>query len=137
MNGLLELLPLLVLLAIVGLWLKLSRARELAIAEARRQCERHGLQLLDETVGLAGLRLRRLHGGYRIERCYAFEVSISGNDREPGRLWMIGDRFSGVRLPTTATHPADDDAARPRPAIADANDNVIQLRPRGVRRDLH
>jgi hypothetical protein len=84
-----NLLLLLVLGAIVGLWLKLSVGRERAVQEARRQCLQHGLQLLDETVGLRGVRLRRVNGLRMIERCYGFEVSIDGHDREPGRLWMI------------------------------------------------
>ncbi|WP_329742507.1 DUF3301 domain-containing protein [Dyella sp. A6] len=129
MNGLLELLPLLVLFALVGLWMKLTRARELAVAEARRQCERHGLQLLDETVGLAGVHLRRVRGSYRIERSYAFEVSINGNDRESGRLWMIGEGFSGFRLPTIDHRTASHDG-RALPDIAPPSSNVIQLHPR-------
>lgn len=144
MDGLLELLPLLILLALVGLWLKLSHARELATAEARRQCERHGLQLLDETVGLCGLRLRRLHGRRRLERCYGFEVSIDGDDREAARLWIAGSRtVTGISLPTVETRFAESQPAeRARPAAAPALDgtrgsNVIPLRPRGQRRDHH
>jgi hypothetical protein len=129
MNGLYDLLPLLVLLGLVGLWLKLSRAREMAVAEARRQCERHGLQLLDETVGLAGVALRRVDGLRRVERCYAFEVSIDGNDRQAGRLWMIGSRFTGVRLPTITAR--DEPApSPPEPAPPAAGSNVVPLRRR-------
>ncbi len=39
---------LLALVAVIGAWLGLSRARERAVEEVRRQCLRHGLQLLDE-----------------------------------------------------------------------------------------
>lgn len=140
MDTLFELLPLLVLLALVGAWLKLSRARELAVAEARRQCERHGLQLLDETVGLSGLRLRRLHGQRRIERCYGFEVSIDGNDREPGRLWMVGDAFTGLSLPTIETRlPEASPVPAPAapPATRGDRSNVVPLRPRDDQRRLH
>jgi hypothetical protein len=134
MNGLLELLPLLILLALVGLWLKLSRARELAVAEARRQCERHGLQLLDETVGLCAVRLRRIHGQRRLERCYGFEVSIDGDDREPGRLWMTGDAFTGLCLPTVEARLDEASASSPSPVPLPGSGeggNVIPLRPRG------
>lgn len=130
MNGLYDLLPLLVLLGLVGLWLKLSRAREMAVTEARRQCERHGLQLLDETVGLAGVALRRVNGLRRVERCYAFEVSIDGNDREAGRLWMIGSQFTGMRLPTIATRDEPAPSA-PEPASSLPGGNVVPLRRRG------
>jgi hypothetical protein len=120
-----DLMLLLAMLGLIGAWLKLSRARELATEEARRQCERHGLQLLDETVGLRGIRLRRLDGRQVLERCYVFEVSIDGNDREPGRLWLVHNRLTGLSLPTIQTRIPEDTAARP----ADGT-NVVPLRPR-------
>ena len=122
MSDLSNLLLLLALAAVVGLWLKLSVARERAVREARRLCEQHGLQLLDETVGLRGIRLRRINGLRMIERGYGFEVSVSGNDREPGRLWMIGDELTSLSLPSI--EPAPD---RPLPATGS---NVVPLRPR-------
>jgi hypothetical protein len=127
MRDLSNLLLLLVLGAIAGLWLKLSAARERAVREARRQCEQHGLQLLDETVGLRGLRLRRVNGWRTVERCYSFEVSIDGDDREPGRLWMIGNALSGLSLPTIELLPHE---AGSRPALPAPLDNVVPLRPR-------
>ncbi|MEO8778954.1 MAG: DUF3301 domain-containing protein [Rhodanobacter sp.] len=122
-----NLLLLLVLGATVVLWLKLSVARERAVKEARRQCELHGLQLLDETVGLHRLRLCRANGLRRVERCYGFEVSIDGHDRAPGRLWMIGDALSSLSLPTIESLPPDSraDAASPT-----ASAKVVALRPR-------
>ena len=119
-----DLFLLLLLASIIIAWLKLSRMRELATAEARRQCERHGLQLLDETVGLRGIRLRRLDGMRVIERCYAFEVSIDGDDREPGRLWMAHGRLTGLSLPTIETHIPERDGDAPE------TNNVVPLRPR-------
>lgn len=99
MSNLQDMLVLLTLGATVGVWLKLSTARERAVREARAQCLQHGLQLLDETVGLRRIRLRRVNGQRRVERCYDFEVSIDGHDREPGRLWMIGSALSSLSLP--------------------------------------
>jgi hypothetical protein len=136
MTDLVDLLLLLALLVIIGLWLKLSRARELATAEARRQCQRYGLQLLDETVGLSGLRLRRFNGQRRLERRYDFEVSIDGDDREPGRLWVMGDTLTELRLPTVAMRletSADETEApgTPGPALpSPTTSNVVPLRPR-------
>jgi hypothetical protein len=123
---------LLTLLAIVGLWLKLNRAREQAVEEARRQCLRYGLQLLDETVGLRGLHLRRLDGRLGVERCYGFEVSIDGDDREPGRLWLIGTAMTGLSLPTIELQIPEK-----APPANDPNDSkVVPLLPRD-RRNLH
>lgn len=121
-----DLAVLLALVACIGLWMKLSRAREIAMGEARRQCERHGLQLLDETVGLRRVRLRRYRGALVLERCYEFEVSIDGDDREPGKLWMAGDDMSGLELPTIRLgQPADGTAQ-----VASSGSNVVPLRRR-------
>ena len=128
MSDLSNLLLLLALGAIVGLWLKLSVARERAVREARQQYQQHGLQLLDETVGLRAVRLRRVNGLRTIERCYGFEVSIDGHDREPGRLWMIGDVLSSLSLPTIELLPHEEVAARN--ALTTPSGNVVPLRPR-------
>jgi len=132
MGKLSDLFLLLALLAIVGLWLKLNRAREQATAEARQQCLRHGLQLLDETVGLRSLRLRRVGGRLGVERCYSFEVSIDGDDREPGRLWLIGTIMTGLSLPTIELYLPE---APHKPRLGESDNNVVPLRPRD--RNLH
>ncbi|MEO5829379.1 MAG: DUF3301 domain-containing protein [Rhodanobacter sp.] len=128
MSNLFDLFFLLALVAVVGLWLKLSSARERAVREARRQCQQHGLQLLDETVGLRAVRLRRVNGLHRIERCYGFEVSVEGHDREPCRLWMLGDVLSSVSLPTVERLPHEEAAERASGTIPPGN--VLPFRPR-------
>jgi len=107
MGNIHDLSILLALIAAIALWLKLSAARERAAAEARQQCERHGLQMLDESVGLRAMRLRRTMGHLRLERCYGFEVSIDGADREQALLWMRGDTLSELRLPTVVLMPPE------------------------------
>jgi Protein of unknown function (DUF3301) len=134
MSDLHTLFLLLLLGAVVGLWLKLSAGRERAVREARRQCERHGLQLLDETVGLRALRLRRVNGWQTFERCYGFDVSIDGDDREPGRLWMIGNAMTGLSLPTVKL-------VSPQEAVASllaTASNVVPIdRQRQINNRLH
>jgi hypothetical protein len=137
MGNLHDLLLLLVLGGIVTAWMKLSRAREIAVSAARRHCELHGLQLLDETVGLRAIRLRRLDGHRRLERGYGFDVSIDGEDREQGRLWMIGQRVSGLNLPTVQWLVGGGEestsarrAASEAPIETGASSNVIPLRRR-------
>jgi hypothetical protein len=129
MSDLSSLLLLLLLGAAVGLWLKLSVARERAVKEARQQCQQHGLQLLDETVGLRAVRLRRVNGLRLIERCYGFEVSIDGDDREPGRLWMIGNALTGLSLPTIELVPRESIVRSTHTAAPGSN--VVPLHPRG------
>ncbi|MGY3039472.1 hypothetical protein ACVWWQ_001059 [Rhodanobacter sp. TND4EL1] len=132
MSDVFNLLFLLGLVAVVTSWLKLSAARERAVLEARRQCQQHGLQLLDETVGLRALRLRRHNGLRRIERCYGFEVSVDGHDRESCRLWVLGNTVIGVSLPVIASLPHEETASRTLTSVQ--VDNVVPLRPRSNNR---
>lgn len=136
MGDLATLLLLLILFAISGTWLTLSRARDKAIQEARSRCQQYGLQLLDETVGLSGLRLRRLGSGRVLERRYSFEVSIEGNDREAGHLWMIGNVLTALILPTIELYTPEqtDNPLERTPAPEDGN--VLPFRRRFRDRDI-
>lgn len=136
-----DMLLLLVLCSVVALWLKLSAARDRAVEEARRLCLQHGLQLLDESVGLSAIHLRRVNGLRRVERTYNFDVSMNGDDRVPGRLWMIGSRLTELSLPTVGRVTRDAFATAKSPMAADNESlgaamdpapvsNVVQLRPR-------
>lgn len=107
MSNVIDMLVLLTFGASVGLWMKSSAGRERAVREARALCRRHNLQLLDETVGLRRLRLRRIAGFHRIERCYDFEVSVDGHDRKPGHLWMIGNVVTSTTLPAAEVPSTD------------------------------
>ena len=136
-----DMLLLLVLCSAVALWLKLSAARDRAVSEARKLCLQHGLQLLDETVGLSAIHLRRVNGLRRVERAYSFDVSTNGDDRVPGRLWMIGSQLTELSLPTIGRVTRDAFLAA-KDAMPVSNDslsamkdsapvsNVVQLRPR-------
>jgi len=128
MSDIEDMLLLLVLCAIVILWLKLTSAREHAMSEARAQCERYGLQLLDESVGLRAVRIRRVDGLRRIERGYSFEVSTDGDDRAQGRLWMIGSSMTELSLPTIEVTSTESIVAEAL-AKAKASSNVVQLHP--------
>jgi hypothetical protein len=136
MNQLPDLIALLAFAAVAGLWFKSTRARERAVDEARRQCLQHGLQLLDETVGLRSLRLPRVDGRRQLEVGYGFEVSAQGDDRQEGRLWMRGDRLARVSLPGSGEPPQDTIEAAPPaadPQLPERHGNVVPLRPRRPR----
>ncbi|HEV2539631.1 MAG TPA: DUF3301 domain-containing protein [Frateuria sp.] len=136
MNQLSDLIALLAFAAVAGLWFKSTRARERAVDEARRQCLQHDLQLLDETVGLRSLRLRRVDGRRQLEVGYGFEVSVQGDDRQEGRLWMRGDRLARVSLPGiggTARDTTEPAAPAAGPQLPERPGNVVPLRPRRPR----
>jgi hypothetical protein len=104
---------LLVLLLAGWLWLSALRARELALAHARRGCERAGVQLLDQAVALRGLSVRWTAQGLRVRRRYGFEFSAAGVERRSGSVVLLGLRLERLELDADGTvAPADDDAGR-------------------------
>jgi hypothetical protein len=94
-----DLFWLLGLAAVIASWYRLTRAREVAVRAATALCRRHGLQLLDQSVGLRAIRLQGVDGGRRLERCYAFEVSEDGQSRQAAKIWMAGDEVASYALP--------------------------------------
>jgi len=94
-----EVVALLLLAAAAWLWTDSLRARERAVRAGRSACERYGLQLLDDTVAIARLRLARDDAGQlRILRTYTFEFSDTGNNRRQGAIVIRGAEVQDVRL---------------------------------------
>jgi hypothetical protein len=91
----------LILLMVAGVffWVDSLRARERALAAGKRACERSGLQLLDETVAGAGLRLARNDNGeLRIRRVFVFEFSDTGNNRRRGSVVVLGSEVQDLYI---------------------------------------
>jgi len=94
-----ETLAIAVLLAAAWLWIDSLRAREHAVAAGRAACKRYDVQLLDETVAFARLRLARDDAGQlRLRRTYTFEFSDTGNNRRHGAIVMLGARLEDLQL---------------------------------------
>ena len=83
---------------LVWLWFDSMRARERVIVVCTRACKQMDVQLLDQTVALARMRLRRDRGRLKLAREYGFEFSTDGADRWGGRASMLGGRVTGVQL---------------------------------------
>lgn len=94
-------LVVLLLLGLVAwLWLDTMRVREVAVGISRQACRSGGVQLLDETVALRRLDIRRHAGhGLRLRRVYEFEYSTDGRDRLSGSVTLLGRHVQGVYLP--------------------------------------
>jgi hypothetical protein len=94
-----EIAALALLLAAILLWVDSLRARERAVAAGRDACTRYGVQLLDETVAFARLRLARdEEGRLRLRRTYVFEFTETGDNRRQGAIVMLGARLEDLRL---------------------------------------
>lgn len=87
-------------LVVLGwLWLDGLKKRELAVKAARRVCDQADVQLLDESVALRKLRLQRnARQQIKLYREYAFEYSNTGDNRLPGRVYLLGEVVLDVNL---------------------------------------
>ena len=89
------------------LWSSARASAEQARAVAVQVCRQAAVQLLDETVSLQRLSLRRDGGGrLRILREYRYEYSRDGLERVPAALALLGAKVLWVQGPLAA------DAAR-------------------------
>lgn len=91
---------LMLLLAAVAWWVwDGAQARERAVVVARRACEQHEQQLLDETVQQLRVEWRRNAGGTLLpRRVYRFEFTADGNTRHHGQLAIHGNRVVALHL---------------------------------------
>jgi hypothetical protein len=86
-----EFLAVCLLALLAWFWLDSLRARDVAVAAARAACAAEGLMLLDDTVAIAGVRLRRGDDGrVHLLRAYDFEYSDSGDNRIRGSIVLLG-----------------------------------------------
>ena len=99
----LELCGLALLTALGWLWYDSLNVREIAVRAARDACSAEGLLFLDDTVGIASLKLARDGDGHvQLQRAYDFEFSDTGNNRLQGSVVMLGKKVAllnvGLRL---------------------------------------
>jgi hypothetical protein len=94
-----EIAALLGAVAVIGYWLEALRGLELARAAGRRACQEAGVQLLDDTVELVRVRVRRNdRGRLAFQREYRFEFTADGVRRERGQVTMLGRRVLQLSL---------------------------------------
>lgn len=79
-------------------WRQLA-LRELALKHALAVCDRQGLQLLDQSIGLSGVGFqRRPSGSLCLTRKYQFEFTSTGERRYTGRITMAGQTVLATEL---------------------------------------
>lgn len=92
-------LPLLLCIALAGAWYHAMRLREHATLHARALCERHGLQLLDDTVALHRLHARWSRRRLQLTREYRFDTSRGGDHRQTATMTLRGEHVVRSSLP--------------------------------------
>jgi hypothetical protein len=91
-----------VVLAIIWFWHASMSAREHANGAAREACEQLQLVMLDGTVAISRLWMRRdADGRLRLERTYGFEYTDDGYRRLRGFVVTLGPRVISVGLADT------------------------------------
>lgn len=85
---------------ITWFWFDTLRTRERAKGICKHTCRELQLQLLDDTIALVRLRLRRdRRGRLRLQRSYQFEFSEGSNHRLQGMVVMRGLVLEMLELP--------------------------------------
>ena len=91
------------LVIIISIWYETLRLREHVLVKCRQVCRESDLQLLDQTIALTVLSVRRAPGTwFSLYRCYGFEYSTNGTDRLRGYVDLLGRRIVAVRLEDVA-----------------------------------
>ena len=94
-----QLFVIFVIALLIWFWHDTMQAREQAIALGKRHCQNDGLQLLDETVSLSSLKLRRdADGQMTFRRVYEFEFSDNGDNRRLGSITLLGRHAEAIQL---------------------------------------
>jgi hypothetical protein len=91
------------LLILLGLamwfWKDTLRAREMALAASRELCNRQHFQLLDATVSMQRMELRRSpRGRVQLQRTFQFTYSDNGDSRRTGFVIVAGNHVEQVGL---------------------------------------
>jgi hypothetical protein len=88
------------LVALAWFWFDSLRSREIAKGICQRACSELHLQLLDDTIALVRVRLKRnRYGRLRIQRVYLFEFTQGGENRLQGIIVMRGYALEMLELP--------------------------------------
>lgn len=100
------LIILLLIGAFVLFWSAARDAAEHARIHARDACNRQQVQLLDQSVALRRVRLRRGEDGrMRFQRTYQFAFSAEGDDRQTGELALLGRELLWISEPQPGSGP--------------------------------
>lgn len=83
---------------LVNHWWRSRDAKAFALQFAAQRCRELELQLLDQSMVLKKLRLRRGNDGLHWYRRYDFEFSSTGTERYPGSIEMAGNRLLAIEL---------------------------------------
>lgn len=101
------LLVLVVLGPVLYFWARARDASEVARRHGLEACERAGVQLLDHSVALVKLGMKRGEDGrLGLVRQYRFDYSREGSDRSSGALALHGLKLLWITAPEPLPPPS-------------------------------
>jgi hypothetical protein len=85
--------------AVTWFWLDSRRAHEMTLGICRHICQHHEMLLLDDTIALDKLSLRRDAGGQlRFHRKYTFEFTDNVAIRHQGFIMLFGTHLDAYSM---------------------------------------
>ncbi len=79
-------------------WADSMRSRERAVRFADAACRERDVLLLDQTVRLIRLQIRRSPSGIRMRRTYRFEYTEEDAGRHDGHIVMLGPELEELSM---------------------------------------
>jgi hypothetical protein len=91
----------LLIASLIAFWWQSDKVKHLALQLVARHCQQQGLQLLDQTMVLKGLRpVRNSEGQLLLQRRYEFEFASTGSERYKGKIILAGSQIEELELAT-------------------------------------
>ncbi|MDB6062319.1 MAG: hypothetical protein JWM78_2422 [Verrucomicrobiaceae bacterium] len=80
-------------------WWRGYAVKEVALRATRQHCKELQVQLLDDSVVMRGLWLKRdARGSLCVRRSYMFEFTSTGDERYHGCAVMLGPQLESIQL---------------------------------------
>lgn len=84
-------------LSIIYWWVG-QKAKQVAVAAAKKRCDKLDLQFLDATVSLEKTRIKLHRGQPMLQREFHFEFASQGDERFGGEVLMLGSNVNSIHL---------------------------------------
>lgn len=98
------------LVALLSFWWQSDRVRGFAYSHALKYCREQGLQLLDQSLVLIGVKpVRGESGGLHLRRRYRFEFATTGEIRYRGWIELYGVRLHRLEVEPHILPSSEDD----------------------------
>jgi hypothetical protein len=75
-----------------------AKARDIARAYCKKQTQLKGFVLLDDSIALKSMKIKRIHGKFGIIRSYAFEFNHSDYQRYDGKIELQGYQVISIQF---------------------------------------